>query len=75
MTAQQVRDLCAPEAGAKALLEQAIQRLGISARAYDRLLKVARTIADLAAAECLDPPNPVSCAGAAGQPRAARHER
>ena len=53
MSAQQVRDLCEPEAGAKALLEQAIQRLGISARAYDRLLKVARTIADLANADTI----------------------
>jgi magnesium chelatase family protein len=42
------------EAG-RQLLEQAIDRLGFSARAYHRVLKVARTIADLAAAEMILP--------------------
>ena len=36
------------------MLEQAIDRLGISVRAYDRVLKVARTIADLAASAPID---------------------
>ena len=39
---------CRPEPRARHLLEQAVQRLGLSARGYDRVLKVARTIADLA---------------------------
>jgi len=43
--------LCAPDPNGVALLAQAISRLGLSARAYHRVLKVARTIADLAGAE------------------------
>jgi magnesium chelatase family protein len=39
---------CAPEPAADKLLRQAISRLNLSARAYHRILKVARTIADLA---------------------------
>lgn len=40
--------LCAPDAAGEALLKAAIQKMGLSARAYHRVLKVARTIADLA---------------------------
>jgi magnesium chelatase family protein len=39
--------LCAPDANGAALLKQAIAKLNLSARAYHRVLKVARTIADL----------------------------
>ena len=39
---------CLPDAQGENLLRQAIVRLGLSARAYHRILKVARTIADLA---------------------------
>lgn len=42
---------CLPEADAEGLLRQAMARLNLSARAYHRILKVARTIADLAGAE------------------------
>jgi magnesium chelatase family protein len=41
-------------AAAEQLLRGAIQRLGLSARAYHRVLKIARTIADLADVEELD---------------------
>ena len=41
---------CRPEAAGRRLLDTAVWRLGLSARAYHRVLKVARTIADLAAA-------------------------
>lgn len=40
-----------PDTAGQTLLNQAVSRLGLSARAYHRLLRVARTIADLAAAE------------------------
>ncbi len=43
----EIEVLCAPDAQGEALLRQAITRLNLSARAYHRILKVARTIADL----------------------------
>jgi len=49
----QVAEYCAPDAAGKALLEQAVRSMGLSARAYHRTLKVARTIADLAAADAV----------------------
>ena len=42
---------CKPEPRARHLLQQAVHRLGLSARGYDRVLKVSRTIADLEGAE------------------------
>ncbi len=48
-----VERLCAPDAQGTALLKNAFARLSLSARAYHRILKVARTIADLAAAEAI----------------------
>jgi magnesium chelatase family protein len=53
MTGRQVRRFCAlPEAGTR-LLAAAVTRLGLSARGHDRVLKVARTIADLDGADGL----------------------
>ena len=43
--------LCQPDDAGMALLRQAISRLNLSARAYHRILKMARTIADLAGAD------------------------
>ncbi len=47
MSTRQIRRFCQVEGEARALLDTAMDRLGLSARAYDRILKVARTIADL----------------------------
>ena len=43
-----MRALCRPDAAGARLLEQACERLALTARAHDRVLRVARTIADLA---------------------------
>ncbi len=51
MTSRDIRKFCQPEASGEKLLENAMARLGLSARAYTRILKVARTIADLAGEE------------------------
>lgn len=47
MNAKMVRQYCALDAECDQLLERTMTRLGLSARAYDRILKVARTIADI----------------------------
>ena len=48
MNVRQIRAYCKLSDQGKALLKTAMERLNLSARAYDRILKVARTIADLA---------------------------
>ena len=51
MNAKMVREYCALDAECDKLLEFTMSKLGLSARAYDRILKVARTIADIEGAE------------------------
>lgn len=55
MESPDIRAYCRLTEGVKNLLRTAIDRLGLSARAYDRLLKVGRTIADLAGSEDIEP--------------------
>ena len=50
-----IRKYCQISAEGEKLLENAITRLGLSARAHDRILKVGRTIGDLDAAEHIEP--------------------
>ncbi|UOB17715.1 YifB family Mg chelatase-like AAA ATPase [Abyssalbus ytuae] len=47
MNTKQIREYCKLDEASKKLLKNAMERLNLSARAYDRILKVARTIADL----------------------------
>ena len=47
MQTKHTRKFCVLDEVSKSLLKQAMERLNLSARAYDRILKVARTIADL----------------------------
>ena len=42
---------CRPDAAGERTLELAVRKMGLSARAHDRILKVARTIADLSETE------------------------
>jgi magnesium chelatase family protein len=51
LSGQQLRDHCALDRAQGDLLQQAMEKLGLSARAYDRILRVSRSIADLAGAE------------------------
>jgi magnesium chelatase family protein len=57
MGVREVRRWCALDGAGEALLRAAVQQLGLSARAYHRVLKVARTVADLAASDQILPPH------------------
>lgn len=51
MPSKMIREHCKLDAAGERTLETAVQRMGLSARAHDRILKVSRTIADLAGQE------------------------
>ena len=55
MGARDIKRYCGVKPGAEKLLETAIDKLGLSARAYSRILKVGRTIADLEGSEEIQP--------------------
>ena len=57
MGAREIKRHCSVNDDAEKLLEMAINKLGLSARAYSRVLKVGRTIADLAGSEDIQPPH------------------
>jgi len=54
MTSRHMRRFCELDVSSRRLLVSAVERLGLSARAHDRILKVARTIADLGACEQIE---------------------
>lgn len=53
MSPRQVRERCHIDESSQTLLKTAMERLGLSARAYDRILRVSRTIADMAGSEAI----------------------
>ena len=55
MSVKQIRKYCDLNDESKTLLKNAMERLNLSARAYDRILKVSRTIADLGTSENISP--------------------
>jgi len=54
MTSKQLQTICKLDDASRSLLKTAMERLGLSARAYDRIIKVSRTIADLEGAENIE---------------------
>ena len=54
MSVKQIRKHCALDSDSKQLLKNAMEKLNLSARAYDRILKVSRTIADLEASPAIE---------------------
>ncbi len=54
ITPARLHEVCRVTEAGNGMLKTAFERLGLSARAYDRILKVARTIADLAGSEVID---------------------
>jgi magnesium chelatase family protein len=63
MSPRQIRRHCRIDAECERLLESAMARLGLSARAYDRILKVSRTTADLEASEEIRPAHVAEAVG------------
>ena len=55
MQSKEIQTFCKLDSAGGELLKMAITKLGLSARAYDRILKVARTIADLNFAQSIRP--------------------
>lgn len=63
MNPRQIKEHCALDTRCKELLKMAVTELNLSARAFDRILKVARTIADLEGAESIGEPHVAEAVG------------
>lgn len=57
MTPRMTREFCRLSAEAEQLLKLSFEKLGLSARAYDKILRISRTIADLEACETIEAPH------------------
>ena len=55
MQSKEIHEFCTLDSDGEVLLKMAMTKLGLSARAYDRILKVARTIADLGGSDEIRP--------------------
>ncbi len=55
MSTKRLKEICQLDSASEKLLKTAMERLDLSARAYDRILKVARTVADLAGSDGIRP--------------------
>jgi magnesium chelatase family protein len=55
MTSKQLREHCKLDNEGEMLLRQAMSELGLSARAHDKVLRIARTIADIEKTEAIAP--------------------
>jgi magnesium chelatase family protein len=55
MSSRQIRQFCKLDSAGESILKQAMTELGLSARAHDKVLRIARTIADLEASENIQP--------------------
>jgi magnesium chelatase family protein len=57
MTSRQLRKFCVLDTECQGLMQNAMETLGLSARAHDRILRVSRTIADLEGADTIQHPH------------------
>ncbi len=55
MSSKRLKQICVLDKASEVLLKKAMEKLDLSARAYDRILKVARTVADLGGSENIKP--------------------
>ncbi len=54
MTKQELEKYCVLDEAGQMIMKQAMEEMGLSARAFDKVRKVARTIADLEGKECIE---------------------
>lgn len=57
MSTRQIREHCKLSAECLNMLKSAVNEMGLSARAHDKILRVSRTIADLDNSEAIEPPH------------------